>query len=93
MKRILVAIILIVVVVACYFVIKKTMPQTSNVPTTRLTYFGEGITFKYSETFGSNVWKAVTRPPVVTVVPADKDPIALGCPMLKDAASIVESGG
>ena len=95
MKRFIFTFVAIIIIVAGYFVIKN-MPNTSNtsnIPANRLTYSGNGIRFSYPESFGANVWKAVTWPPKVTAVPADEDAIALGCPMLKDSSMITESWG
>jgi len=33
--------------------------------------------FTYPKDFGANVWKVTKRPPMITLVAKDKDPIAL----------------
>lgn len=93
MKKFLFTFVAIAIIIAGYFVIKN-MPSTSNtsnVPANRLSYSGNGIVFNYPATFGANVWKAVTWPPKVTVVPADENAISIGCPILKDSSLITES--
>jgi len=92
MKKIFLLLLIIIFAIAGYFFIWNTnVSKIPSVPTDRLTYTGNGIIFSYPKTFGANVWRAVTRPPTVTIVPAGKDPIALGCPKLKESSMITES--
>ena len=90
MKKFLFTFVAIAIIIAGYFVIKH-MPNTTTIPANRLTYSGNGIVFYYPKTFGANVWKTVTWPPKVTVVPTDEDAISIGCPTLKDNSLITES--
>gem|GEM_PF-3106629 len=91
MKKFLFTFLAIIIVAAGYFLINRNIVKVNTVPAGWLTYTGNGIEFQYPGTFGANVWRAVTWPPTVTAVPADKDPVAFGCPKLKDSAMITES--
>lgn len=91
MKKYLLTLLVIIVIVVIYFFVKTNTPMISSIPDGWATYTGNDVQFFYPTTFGANVWRVDTWPPVVTVVPANKDAIALGCPMLKDAATITES--
>lgn len=93
MKRFLFTLLVVIIVGAGYLVIKNNVLQTSAVPTTRHSYSGNGIEFQHPDTFGANVWRAVTWPPKVTLVPMNEDPISVGCPILKDKTMIIESWG
>jgi hypothetical protein len=81
MKKVMLVLLLIIIVVAGYFVMRQNT-QTIKVPASRASYKGDGIQFQYPKTLGANVWKAVTRPPVITVIPTDNDSVVVGCPML-----------
>lgn len=84
MKKIILAILLVIIVLAGYFVIRSNT-STVNIPSDRVAYTGNGIQFFYPTTFGANVWRVDQRPPVVSVVPAGKDALAVGCPLLQNA--------
>lgn len=90
MKKFLLSMIAVGSIVGGYLVITN-MQSTSTIPTNRLSYSGNGMQFEYPESFGATIWKAVTWPPKVTVVPANEDAIALGCPMVKDSSMVTES--
>ncbi|MEI7920166.1 MAG: hypothetical protein WCH65_08750 [bacterium] len=90
MKKFLLSMLAIACIVAGYFFVKN-MSAITAIPTDRLTYSGNAMSFQYPEHFGATIWRAVTWPPKVTAVPAEKNVIALGCPMLVDSAMITES--
>lgn len=92
MKKVVLVILLTIIVLAGYFVLRSNTSMMS-IPSDRVAYTGNGVQFFYPATFGAHVWRVDKRPPVVTVVPANKDAIAVGCPMLKDSATITESWG
>jgi hypothetical protein len=46
------------------------------------------FTFKYPANFGANVWRPTQWPPLVVMVPAGQDPVAIGCPDLPSSAGI-----
>lgn len=91
MKKFVFSILAIACIVVGYFFVKNM--ATPSVPSDWLTYTESGIRFQYPESFGATIWRSVTWPPKVTLVPANKNAIALGCPMLTDSAMITESGG
>ncbi len=91
MKKFLFTFLAIIIVVAGYFLVSRNIVKVNTIPAGWLTYTGNGVEFNYPATFGANVWRAVTWPPTVITVPADKDPVAFGCPKLKDSAIITES--
>ncbi|MEI8091029.1 MAG: hypothetical protein WCG98_01980 [bacterium] len=90
MKKFFITLLIVILIIAGYFVI-RSKTSTVTIPTGWVAYTGNGVQFFYPTTFGATVWKATMRPPVLTVVPADKDAIAIGCPMLQDSATITES--
>ena len=85
MKKFLFTLLSIIVVVAGYFLINKNMSKINSVPTNRLTYTGDGFKFQYPGTFGADVRHATNRPPKVMLIPTNEDPVALGCPLLKNS--------
>jgi len=91
MKKFLFIFVAIIIVIAGYFLVSKNVIKLNAIPIDRPTYTNGHVTFQYPKTFGANVRKAVTRPPTVTTVRADQDPIALGCPTLKDSSMITKS--
>jgi hypothetical protein len=50
----------------------------------RQTYNGSGFQFQYPSKFSGNLWSPRTWPPVVHVVSLRQDPVAIGCPDMKD---------
>ena len=84
MKKIILAILLIIIVLAGYFVIRSNTSMT-NIPANRVAYTGNGVQFYYPPSFGANVWRVDQRPPVVSIVPTGKDALAIGCPLLQNA--------
>lgn len=83
MKKFFFTLLAIAVVISGYIIINKNT-QHVKIPANWIIYTGNGVQFMYPEKFGAHVWKSTTRPPQVTMVTPDKDPIALGCPLLKD---------
>ena len=84
MKKFLFTLISLIIIGAGYLGITYILPQTSKVPTTRLTYSGNGIFFNYPEIFSGNVWRPLSWPPVVKIVSLHQDPISVGCPDMKN---------
>lgn len=84
MKKTLMIVLGGIVLLAVYFLMSKNMIQTYSVHKNWIHSTGNEIEFQYPKTLGKNVWKATTRPPTITIVAKDKDPIALACPMLKN---------
>ena len=84
MKRILFTTISIIIIGIGYLGITYILPQTSRIPATRLTYSGNGVSFAYPETFSGNIWRPLSWPPVVQVIPLSQDPISVGCPDIKN---------
>ena len=84
MRRILFTTISIIIIGIGYLGITYILPQTNEVPSTRLTYSGNGIFFNYPKTFSGNIWRPLSWPPVVKVVPLGQDPISVGCPDIKN---------
>ncbi len=87
MKKIVLAVLLVIIAFAGYLVMPKT---TSNVkvPADWVSYMDNGIQLKFPKTFGKNVWRAVTRPPVITEFVAGKDTANVGCPLLSSGMPI-----
>ena len=92
MKKILLSFLAIVILIAGYFVISKTLWRVETIPSTWLTYSGNGVQFKYPESFGATVWKATTRPPKVSVVKKSQNPFVVWCEILGDSGMVTESG-
>jgi len=92
MKKILFTGIALLIVVTGYIIITRTTPIQSTIPSGWLTYSESGITFSYPKSFGAYVWKSVTWPPKVTLVPLGQNPLAVGCPRIIDSANIISSG-
>ena len=86
MKKLILTLLLILIVIIGYFVIRKST-QTINIPTSRVNYTGNGVQFRYPKTFGATVWKSTTRPPLLTVVSAGENALAIGCPMLVNSSN------
>lgn len=76
MKKIILAILLVIIVLAGYFVIRSHTSMV-NIPSDRVVYTGNGVQFFYPTTFGATVWRADQRPPVVSVIPTGKDALAI----------------
>ena len=68
-------------------VLPTTGTNASTMRTTnsgRLTYNGLGFQFQYPKNFSGNVRHPITWPPVLHVVSLTQDPVAIGCPDMKD---------
>jgi len=84
MKKFLFTLISIIVISTGYLGITYILPQSSKIPANRLIYSGNGISFAYPETFSGNVWRPLSWPPLVKVVPLGQDPIGVACPDMKN---------
>ena len=62
----------------------NNVPIVSTVTSNRQTYSGQGFQFQYPKHFSGAIWQPSTWPPVVTLVPLNQDPIAIGCPEMKN---------
>jgi len=92
MKKIVLVVLLVIIALAGYLVIHKT---TSNVkvPADWVSYTDNGIQLKLPKTFGKNVWRAITRPPVITEFALDKKNPNVGCPLLSSGMPIYKTKG
>ena len=62
----------------------NSVPRVNTVPSNRQTYSGQGFQFQYPKHFSGAIWQSNTWPPVVTLVPLYQNPIAIGCPDMKN---------
>ena len=91
MKKYLFSFLAIIILIAGYIIFSKNPLVMTTLPAGRTHYTGNDISFYYPESFGANVWKAVTWPPKVTIANPDQDALLIGCPLLKDSAIITQS--